>query len=58
MNLLYIYKQYINLILELAKTTWGNPTLQKRTSQPQMYSEIVKKKKHRKMNQCARKQME
>lgn len=40
MNLLYIYKQYINLILELAKNTWGNPSLQKLTSQPQMYSEI------------------
>lgn len=31
------------MILELAKTTWGNPTLQKLTSQPQMYSKTVKK---------------
>lgn len=51
MNLLYIYKQYIHLILELAKNTWGNPSLQKLTSQPQMYSEIWKKNQETQENE-------
>lgn len=59
MNLLYIYKQYINLILELAKTRGEIPRYKNLHPNPKCIAKSEKKiKKHRKMNQCARKQVE